>query len=76
MGFEQTNDNSQMREYPGVVLDTVMAILNVIHGGMVAIDATTFHGINTRLPDLAKAVPSAPNYAMLSMHKHTGSPMR
>ena len=61
----QTNDDSQMREYRGVVLDTVMATLNVIHGGMVVTDAATFHGINTRLPDLARAVPTGPNHALL-----------
>ena len=61
----QTNESSQMREYHGSVFDTVMAVVNVLHGGQVVVDCNTFHGINARLVELAKAVPQSPNYELL-----------
>lgn len=55
-----------MREYQGAVNDRVVAMLGVINGGQIMMDCNTFHGINTRLPDMAKAVPDSPNYDLLT----------
>ena len=53
-----------MLEYHGSVLETVTALISVLHGGQICIDSNTFHGINSRLPDLADAVPESPNYEL------------
>ena len=60
-----TSHSTSRMEYEGPVLDTVMAMADLAHGGQILVCETTFNSIKTGLVQLRARVASQPDMSAL-----------
>ena len=64
--------NSQRMEYVGIVLNTVMAMAEIAHGGQVIMDETSFGLIKSGLVQLHSRIAASPDFEALQNQSRSG----